>query len=320
MANIQFCYAYSDSDIVEYLSNRLTEDKHNIINFEPTIIGEKIGEKIRKVFMKNLQSADILIIVISNNSINSAWTNSEINMAVGYNQERMKPFILPILFDNVPIPDALQNYLVRFEQRDNLLNTSEKLSYTISKLSGELQAIEDEKKDVIARVEKNIGVYVNDSIDRLRKSESNYQKIAYLCYSMCGVSLLIAVVYLLIKANQLIGSGELQSVSLQIQMGLLGFVILALIISISRFLFLIGKSFMVESLRNSDRIHAISFGKFYLNAFGEKAEWEEIKEAFQHWNIDKGSTFISQNASDFDPEIFKNIIEFTKLITNKSEK
>lgn len=70
---------------------------------------------------------------------------------------------------------------------------------------------------------------------------------------------------------------------------------------------------MVESLRNSDRIHAISFGEFYLKAYQEKADWKEIKEAFQHWNIDGGSSFNSQNANDFDPKIFKNIILFYQI-------
>jgi hypothetical protein len=50
-------------------------------------------------------------------------------------------------------------------------------------------------------------------------------------------------------------------------------------------------------------MHAIRFGDFYLNAFGEKVEWSELKEAFQHWNIDRLSTFSGLDASQIDPQI-----------------
>jgi hypothetical protein len=76
---------------------------------------------------------------------------------------------------------------------------------------------------------------------------------------------------------------------------------------------------MVESLRNADRIHAISFGQFYLKAFGEHAEWAEIKEAFQHWNIDKGSSFMQQEAKDINPEILKTALEIAKSMSPKGK-
>jgi hypothetical protein len=60
---------------------------------------------------------------------------------------------------------------------------------------------------------------------------------------------------------------------------------------------------MSESLKCSDRIHAIGFGKFYLKAYGEKATWLELKEVFQHWNIDRSSTFAALDSSQIDPQI-----------------
>ncbi|WP_090808310.1 hypothetical protein [Paenibacillus sp. 276b] len=74
---------------------------------------------------------------------------------------------------------------------------------------------------------------------------------------------------------------------------------------------------MVESLRNADRIHAISFGEFYLKTYGEKADWNEIKEAFQHWNIDKGSSFITQSTTEYDPKILKQLTDLLKNIASR---
>ena len=75
---------------------------------------------------------------------------------------------------------------------------------------------------------------------------------------------------------------------------------------------------MVEALRNADRRHAISFGEFYLRAYGANADWKEVKEAFQHWNIDKGSHFLGQNNSEFDPQIFQLAIEIAKAVSGKT--
>ena len=99
------------------------------------------------------------------------------------------------------------------------------------------------------------------------------------------------------------------------QLGLITILVVGVLGALSRFAFLLGKAFMVESLRNADRSHAISFGEFYLNAFGDKAEWTEVKEAFQHWNIDKGSTFIDQEAKDVDPQILQTALDIAKAIS-----
>jgi hypothetical protein len=69
-------------------------------------------------------------------------------------------------------------------------------------------------------------------------------------------------------------------------------IIVGLLIACSKYAFNLGKSFINEALRNADRIHAIAFGKFYLQAFGNRiSSPEEIKEVFQNWNIDKDSAF-----------------------------
>ena len=61
---------------------------------------------------------------------------------------------------------------------------------------------------------------------------------------------------------------------------------------------------MVESIRCSDRIHAISFGKFYIDAFDEKVSRDEIINIFTTWNIDNGATtFRNQSVEDYDPKI-----------------
>ena len=85
----------------------------------------------------------------------------------------------------------------------------------------------------------------------------------------------------------------------------------ALAISASRFLFILGKSFMVEAIRASDRAHAIGLGKLYLQLFKNKFDWNELKDVLQNWNIDKGSAFITQDAKDIEGGKIEEMI--TKL-------
>ena len=64
-----------------------------------------------------------------------------------------------------------------------------------------------------------------------------------------------------------------------------------------------------EALKCSDRIHAIAFGKFYLQAYGDKATWAELKEVFQYWNIDRASTFSGLDPTQIDPQILTLIAQ-----------
>jgi hypothetical protein len=58
--------------------------------------------------------------------------------------------------------------------------------------------------------------------------------------------------------------------------------------------------------------------QFYLRAFGEKTQWAELKEVFQHWNIDRNSSFSTLDASSFDPKFIESMIEFAKLFQSKA--
>lgn len=75
---------------------------------------------------------------------------------------------------------------------------------------------------------------------------------------------------------------------------------------------------MHEALRNADRLHAISFGEFFIKAYGDKiSSYSEINEIFQNWNIDKSSSFYELNADTYDPKFSENLIDIIKSLTEK---
>lgn len=74
---------------------------------------------------------------------------------------------------------------------------------------------------------------------------------------------------------------------------------------------------MSESLKIADRIHAISFGKFYLQVFNDKINPDEIKEIFRDWNINNQlNNFSNQSSSDYDPKIIERSIELIDKVRN----
>jgi hypothetical protein len=74
---------------------------------------------------------------------------------------------------------------------------------------------------------------------------------------------------------------------------------------------------VVGSIRNSNRRHAIAFGQFYLKAFDDKVTWPDIKDAFSSWNIDIGSSFLTQNPDDVDPQVLQHLAAIANAIGKK---
>lgn len=313
MAKIFISYSNQDAQIAQYITERINEAGHTTFIEDSDIPpGMNFGEAITNA----LVDTDIVIILYTKNAVISSWVNYEMNTAFGYLKERGKPRIIPVVFDDViELPDILKNIIHIRASRDMIDYLATNLINSINRLIGEIKAKSDEKKEVQQRVEKVAADYIKKSLEELKEREGNYRNLAYICYILAYLPLIACAIYTIWRASVNINSSL--TLTAQIQFNIISVIAISLIIGISRFAFILGKSFMVESLRNADRIHAISFGEFYLNAYGEKAEWEEVKEAFQHWNIDKGSYFINQNVNDYDPELMKNAIELLKLISNK---
>lgn len=79
-----------------------------------------------------------------------------------------------------------------------------------------------------------------------------------------------------------------------------GLVGLALFAALAKCAYLLGNSYMREALKNGDRRHAINFGKFYLETYGAAADWRQIKDAFEHWNIDGQNGFAKTDDMQLD--------------------
>lgn len=313
MAKIFISHSMKDSAFVEKIYCGLIDNKHEIVTFDSKY---SVGDNMSAAIANALKNIDFFIVIVTNNSISSDWVRYEINISKGYYGESGKPKIIPVVIGNVELHGILVNHLaIRIDNEDQIDELIGKLNNVIEIQTGEIIAKRDKRVSIQDNLDRQSKIYIEKSLENLRKTEKRYRYLAYWCYVAAYIPLFISILYTInrdvIKFYELTLGGQIQFV-------VMGIVIVSLIIATSRFAFILGKSFMVESLRNSERIHAISFGEFYLKTFGTDATWEEIKDAFQNWNIDKGSYFISQAINEYDPELLKSLM--TLLRNSKNTK
>lgn len=181
------------------------------------------------------------------------------------------------------------------------------------------QELEAEKKKYTEesrqKIQSNSTAYVNEALSSLDTAANDYKETAKnwskmgLAALLCGV--VVAIYFGLIGFHP---SSEGKTVEWPqvVFFGFKGLIVISLFVAIAKYCFTYAQSFMHESLKNSERRHAIKFGKFYLESFGANAEWGQVREAFEHWNIAPSSAFSNSDPEKFDPKTLEkaaNLIE-----------
>lgn len=177
-----------------------------------------------------------------------------------------------------------------------------------------LNAFPDERaasKEEAAALEKSIETegydYLKKTIESLDNTSRSNKLMSCLCY-LAAMSVLCFMVWYIIYGSFVIPAGEKLDLYVLIYECVKLAVLSGVLIALTRFLFLLGKSFMVESIRFSDRAHAIGLGKLYLQLYKSKFEWAELKDVLQNWNIDKGSAFMNLDAKDIEAVSLDKIV------------
>ena len=281
---------------------------------------ENIGDDFREVVSSNIRTADAVIAIISPRYHDSRYGLLELDWALAYFYEKHSPVLLPIIIDNATPPTDLMQFLyldaTKFKSNnmDYDIN-SIALKISESLISIDVQNKENTVKEFTTRLDDDGAKYIQETTKRLEKQVTINKILSFICYGICFLLLCVCIYFCWIELkNTSVINYEPKTL---IKHGLTSIVLISLVIATARFMFTLGKSFMVEAIRNMDRIHAIDFGNFYLKLFKEKFEWSELKEILQNWNIDKGSAFISQDTKDIDPSVLSAIVELYKNIGHK---
>ncbi|MGB8966680.1 MAG: toll/interleukin-1 receptor domain-containing protein [Candidatus Cybelea sp.] len=295
-------YAHADEQWVRQLSQAL-EAAHVYVHTMTTEV--RPGDDWRPFAADAFDKVAAVLFIISKSSVSSRWVAYEAGAAISMFGKRGAPLAIPIVVDDVPIPDWIADVQAIFAQGQTLDYVVTEVLSALGAQSGRVEARNQERRETQAKIESNLATYVQPTVDKLLARGQRFALLATISYASVGLILIVGLTYVAI-CGSLRGS-SLVTWEAVAKSTITSILVIGLLWAIARFAFVLGRSFMVESLRNEDRIHAISFGQFYLRAFGDKADWPEMKEAFKYWNIDIGSSFLQQSAADIDSPVLQAI-------------
>ncbi|MDD2660592.1 MAG: hypothetical protein PHY54_13080 [Methylococcales bacterium] len=197
---------------------------------------------------------------------------------------------------------------VRLEQEFS--EKKSELQKTFEELQQEKERYKKEYQEKIDRTSKD---YVSDTIALLGQKEAEFHKISKAWGIIGAGSLLVGIVFFgyvtVASFSSIPNPVTWEFITFVVFKGLIA---VALFAALAKYSLLFSNSYMQEALKNADRRHAINFGKFYLASYGAMADWAQIKEAFENWNIRGENAFSKSENSKLDVtalDKFANTIE-----------
>lgn len=316
MSKIYVSFDSSEGGWLDDLFNILRSHGHEMMSQRDVAAGERIDEGTAKL----IERSEIFIPFVSPKYDTSGSIHArEISYAIE-RKHAGEMQILPVAVDmNMDlIPSPLNEFTPVSVNRSPISEAAstilDAITATINNHLDKIIQLNLRHK----RLKEGAAGFIKQSKADLRERESQYRRVAYLCYSIGILALSLGIFF---ARQRLVTIKTNDTPTTIVSHGLVYALLITLLIALVKYVFTIGKSYMNEALKNADRTHAISFGEFYITAYPERARWEEIKEAFQNWNIDQGSSFKTQETKEFDPRVLEQAIELAKaIVAAKDEK
>jgi hypothetical protein len=310
MAKIYISYQREDQPFVIELSKNLKAGGHHL-SFD--IDELSAGSEWRSVLDAGLKTADVFIVVVSSSMHKSQYVLTEVGAARAYAHESGRMLIIPLIIDETPPPLSIQDLHAIIQPNRDFNSIIPKIEDAISAFIGRRAAMESAATAVAEKIQDNAADYIRVAIKSLDTLERRDRKLSYSWYFIGFLALILGIAFSIHGLESASQHPDFQYEMLVLII-LKAIVVIGLLSACAKYAFSLGKSYSGESLKSSDRIHAIRFGEFYLRAFGDKTKWEDLKEVFQHWNIDRSSSFSSLNANQFDPKVFEAILGVAKTL------
>jgi len=315
MATVYISYNQRDRDFVAEVAERLKSQGH-LLTLDVEALSP--GQDWRRALTDGLKNSEVFVVFLSQNSLTSQFVLSEIGAARAYAAESDRMLMIPVIIDQIQIPPVIQDLHAIFVPDRNIDQIVERISTAISAFIGRRAAKEEQAAAVAEKIEANSAEYIEEAIQSLERLEKRNRIVGSAWYVAGFLALVLGIAFAFVGVATIASAPERTWVDFSI-LSLKTIVVIGLLGACAKYAFTLGKSYVSESLKSADRIHAISFGKFYLRVFSAKATWPELKEVFQHWNIDRSSSFTSLDTSQFDPKLIESIIEIARMVTGKSD-
>jgi hypothetical protein len=313
-SRIYISYGEPDHTLAFQLSAELASRGHSVA---PSVSTMPLGSDWRQELSDRLKEADIYIVIISESSRGYSYLAFEMGVARAYAFESGRMLILPIVIGDAHTPEIVQDMHVLQVPSPDAAFIADRVDHEISAFIGSRAAKEEKTAEIAKRIEVNAAEYVEEAIQSQTAWERRNRIMGVLWHITGFISLVIGIMFAVYGIVRFDTSArpELAETFL---LALKTFVVIGLLGACAKYAFVLGKSYVGESLKNSDRIHAISFGRFYLKAYGDKTTWVELKEVFQNWNIDRSSAFTGLEAAEIDPKIIDSAIKLVRAASGNA--
>jgi len=317
----------SDYELLNYLRNALIEKGYSLISddFEGAVIYN--NEKSENSYNEILFNAEIIISLITESSIESKSGYNELIRIRNYVSNVENKLFIPILssrvsYNNLPESYFLLNAIkLENDSRIEVERIANRIDEYINIFLGKRLANEEKSKELKENLETSAPTYINETLKELEKREGYQRTVSIVWYILGFLSIILGVIIAVwLTTSGIVINNQKENWSLTIFYGIKSIFIIILLITASKYSFNLAKSYMSESLKIADRIHAISFGKFYLQIFKNNINPNEIKEIFRDWNINnQENNFSKQTTDDYDPKLLEKAIDIVNKVKVKEQ-
>ncbi|EBI4610144.1 toll/interleukin-1 receptor domain-containing protein [Salmonella enterica] len=268
MTNVFISYAREDVLIARKLTEELSRYGYNIFLDQQSI---RLGSHWQEDMLKKLKNADVFIALVTEHSDKSYYFNIEVAGAISYvtNSNRSK-LVLPVVLDKEALNNSdLGVFQALFARSNDMTNLVNKIVNAISRFEG-ARVAQEETKEIRAKVLKDESAdYISETIEDLKAREKDGRQLSSR-WHLAGYGALVASVIFVLTLWFLAERSFVQSpldTTRLIFDAIKGVTVVALLLGLARYSFLMAKTHQLEALKNADRLHAISFGKFYMRVF-----------------------------------------------------
>jgi len=213
------------------------------------------------------------------------------------------PFFEHIIFNNNPSLNNTDELTTRIQASFDKHTLESQNNY--KRIVELKKTIEDSSSQHLEPIRKDL----KERATSLEKSAQNWFVAGFIFL----IAALIAPFIILFFTNSL-SSEDYPSLILYTIKSVV-FVLLA--ISLSKYASNLGRSYMNESQKISDRKHAISFGEFALKVSKDPIKYQELNELFKEWNINGNSSFMPGTVEDHDPKLLEKVKDIILAIKGK---
>jgi hypothetical protein len=229
MAKVYISYNKRDTAIATKISDTLKGAGHEISIDVDTLLP---GQDISSTLFEALRRSDFMIVIISENSVDSKWVQNEIGAALSYSAERKDFGLFPVVIGTPQIPDSIKHKLyIQVSEEEVDLAASRVLdgiSKYLGKRAAQIERGEDKKK--------NTDDYITNELLKLENKQANAKRVYYVWNVIGFVTLLISAFFLLSKFSEVnVDVSSAQTIAVIIK----SILIVSFLIAMSRYSFLI---------------------------------------------------------------------------------